>query len=764
LEVDVQRVRFVALTLILIHLAVGAFACASGTETTPSASGIDPTGTGGAGGAFATSVGGGGSMTDFDGGTTDGGESCNPGEQRTCFTGPADARAVGACQDGVQYCDTKGEFGTWGECIGEVLPSNEICDDAAADENCDGSENEGCACDGTRPVSCGSDVGECVAGTQTCDGGALGPCVGAVGPSPETCNGLDDDCNGTVDDGLVMNCGSSVGACQPGASTCDNGAWGPCVGAVGATDEICNGADDNCDGQVDEGLTQSCGTDVGACVAGTQTCANGAWGACAGQVAPTNETCNGVDDDCDGDTDEGCQCQNGQTMACGTNTGACTTGTQTCSSGAWGPCVGGVGPTPEICNNVDDDCDGQTDEGLTQSCGTDQGACVAGTQTCSAGVWSACAGSVGPTTETCNNIDDDCDGLKDELLTQQCGTTNVGACEYGTQTCSNGAFGSCVGAINPVPEVCGNGIDDDCDGQADEPADCPQSPPTCTCPPANFTVDPLATVNLSASCSDPDGGAVTYHWTVTQAPAGSSSQPASPNSATTTFFVDLAGDYTITLTVTDNEGQTTQCTVHITAVPPQDLHVELVWNTPYGDADLHLIQAGVNPATAWYFTEPDCFYGNKTGAWPPNGGAGDATLDIDDTDGFGPENINILQSPANGTYEIGVAYYCMHSLQKPGKPNIDPGSGPTSATVKVYCGGALIATYNNISLDKTGRFVDVASVTWPGCAGMSKMTQTWTALVQPPAASVPLHCQLPCGNNNDCGGGEVCQSGVCVLD
>jgi hypothetical protein len=69
-----------------------------------------------------------------------------------------------------------------------------------------------------------------------------------------------------------------------------------------------------------------------------------------------------------------------------------------------------------------------------------------------------------------------------------------------------------------------------------------------------------------------------------------------------------------------------------------------------------------------------------------------------------------------------------------------------------------VATYPGISLDRTGRFVDVARVTWPGCAGMSVGTRTWTALVQPSAYTQPLHCPLPCTTSSDCGGGEVCTS------
>src|SRR5205823_924481 len=86
-------------------------------------------------------------------------------------------------------------------------------------------------------------------------------------------------------------------------------------------------------------------------------CSSGSWGACVGAVAPSTETCNGVDDNCDGTIDEGCSCTDGTTQACGSSVGECKQGTQICAAGAWGACVGEVTPTAELCNGLDDTAD-----------------------------------------------------------------------------------------------------------------------------------------------------------------------------------------------------------------------------------------------------------------------------------------------------------------------------------------------------------------------------------------------------------------------
>ena len=198
------------------------------------------------------------------------------------------------------------------------------------------------------------------------------------------------------------------------------------------------------------------------------------------------ENCNNVDDNCDGTIDEGIvEMQN-----CGTDVGACEYGhkEKTCTAGvwsSWSECTGGIIPTPEICDNLDNDCDGTTDEELAESYYTGPegtqgvGICKAGTHACLDGNWSVIIiPQILPTAEICNNIDDNCDGtidngLIDNGLVQSCyegpaGTEGVGICKAGTRTCSEGAWGECEGQMLPKQEICENGIDENCNGR-DEP-------------------------------------------------------------------------------------------------------------------------------------------------------------------------------------------------------------------------------------------------------------------------------------------------------
>ncbi len=201
------------------------------------------------------------------------------------------------------------------------------------------------------------------------------------------------------------------------------------------------------------GATQPCydgpaGTaGVGICVAGTVTCdaAGAGWGPCTGEVVPLpQEDCaTPVDDNCNGQANEGCVCVPGATQPCydgptGTaGVGICAAGTQTCAGDgeSWGACAGEVLPLPqEDCTTpVDDNCDGQVN-GVSEGC------------VCAPGTMSACYD--GPA-----------------------GTEGVGICAGGMHACSpdGRSFGPCTGEVLPLAkESCATPADDNCNGKVNE--------------------------------------------------------------------------------------------------------------------------------------------------------------------------------------------------------------------------------------------------------------------------------------------------------
>jgi MYXO-CTERM domain-containing protein len=226
--------------------------------------------------------------------------------------------------------------------------------------------------------------------------------------------------------------------------------------------ETCNGLDDDCDGLTDEdflGLGQPC---CDPC-AGTVVCNATLDGTeCSGK-GPCPETCNGIDDDCDGFTDEGLTCF-------------------------------------EICNGIDDDGDGLTDElplpDLGEPCGSDEGECSPGVICCAGGTLECC-GAVGPAAEVCDCLDNNCNTVTDEGAGVPCYTGPLrecpdpqsgrctGLCRPGsracvTDNCPTPSLGPCLGQVGPRPEEC-NCLDDDCDGVTDDGATCPGGAPCVDC-------------------------------------------------------------------------------------------------------------------------------------------------------------------------------------------------------------------------------------------------------------------------------------------
>jgi len=251
-------------------------------------------------------------------------------------------------------------------------------------------------------------------------------------------------------------------------------------------------------------------------------------------------------------------------------------------------------------------------------------------------------------------------------------------------------------------------------------------------------VIPQTTLHLDGSASFSPSGAINkYEWSVVQ-PSGSKSQFL-PNSSfpTPIFEVNAAGEYIFELDVWDTTGQEScETAAEVVIVTPDEaIHVELLWHTPGDlnefdegpragtDLDLHFVLKGdgINAYAGGqdldgdgesdgYFDDIfDCFWYNNHPDWgsiDPNLDDNPG-LDRDDTDGAGPENMN-LNVPENGMiYKVGVHYW-----QDPKSPEFPNGFGYSEATVRVFIFGTEVWKKSNVQLVEKDMW-EVTEISWP---------------------------------------------------
>ncbi|HXU73274.1 MAG TPA: MopE-related protein [Polyangia bacterium] len=429
-------------------------------------------------------------------------------------------------------------------------PFIETCNNC--DDDCDGIIDNHLVDTG---LSCGNNVGDCAGGTTQCcsnDPNASACMLDRVNdkiwcksgnpPYPtatDLCDGTDDNCNGVANDEPPLSCFTD------GTNTLPMGKDG-----VG----VCHHGIEQCQTLPLCGTTLPPGCIPGACPAGWpagKTCPNPTpvYGSCLGLIAPTPEFCDGLDNDCNACTDDNPQdawigtacCSTGNLADCdntGTGTrckrgtwkcaqpgGACTAGTKTC--------VGSVAKSTEICNMVDDDCNGPVDDvpGVGAPCTGPgiftQGTCKAVEQCVANNMPPQCVQTVGPGMETCNGLDDNCNGQIDDNNPPNAVNPLPGVgvpcmvpmppqdkppCKAGATVCVAGAI-VCQGAVGPMPNQC-NGISSDCTGNANTNGNCPtgfqcyQGNCVAPCDPGEFPCPGGYACNMNTTACDGTSGHV----------------------------------------------------------------------------------------------------------------------------------------------------------------------------------------------------------------------------------------------------------------
>ncbi|TNE87946.1 MAG: hypothetical protein EP330_16785 [Deltaproteobacteria bacterium] len=211
---------------------------------------------------------------------------------------------------------------------------------------------------------------------------------------------------------------------------------------------------------------------------------------------------------------------------------------------------------------------------------------------------------------------------------------------------------------------------------------------------------------VGADSYDPEGrNLVDFRWSFVSAPAGSSatlggSGPDRP------FLADAAGTYQAQLVVvTDDNRESEPCVAELEAIPAEALWIEMYWETAE-DIDLHLLEGNGRLHDA----ARDCHWRNCTAGleWGVAGAGDNPSLDLDDTEGTGPENINIT-APAAGTYTV-VAHDWVGVHPVFGTPT--DFDGVNQVTVNIYIDGLLEFT-DTRPMEGEDAVIEFAEVDWP---------------------------------------------------
>ena len=297
------------------------------------------------------------------------------------------------------------------------------------------------------------------------------------------------------------------------------------------------------------------------------------------------------------------------------------------------------------------------------------------------------------------------------------------ACQVGSMTCAGSSLLTCsaAGEFALVRDCAASAMT--CDYTEAGAACIPRDPcetifAGCTragrSQPASRSLNVVPLDNLQCEISnsfDADHDETDYLWRVVEQPDGSTTRFQSDDRPVSTLFIDLAGEYRLSVTAIDRT-TTASCEafVQLRAQYDEDLSLQLTWDTSGdpdqtdqglssgSDIDVHYL----NTSIGCWTQSSDCHWRHICIDWgQPGNSTDDPCLDLDDVNGAGPENINHDNIPP-GRYSAGVNYYDDH------------GFGESTATLRIFFLGILVLEKSRVL--QSGEFWHVADIDWPSQA------------------------------------------------
>lgn len=222
-------------------------------------------------------------------------------------------------------------------------------------------------------------------------------------------------------------------------------------------------------------------------------------------------------------------------------------------------------------------------------------------------------------------------------------------------------------------------------------------------------IEPFDTVRIDGRCSipgTPDTLIEAWEWTQSIRPPGSTAVLSNISADRVELPTDVPGEYCALLHVYDNTGVRScePAEVCFDVVPTEDLHIQLVWDHPDADLDLHVTRDDGAP----FNHDTDVYFSNREPVGAPwsDDPEQNPRLDVDDDSGYGPENTNVVHPAPNARFTVYAHYW---RAQTDGDPR-------TTATLRVFVYGQQVIEVAR-TFEGDEQLWEALDIDWPAIQG-----------------------------------------------